>query len=175
MAKEKIEVKKLNSREMFGYLGGKMVFTPKKAMETLGFTKEDYFSVTIEPMNDDDCQSIRSYNSDSASQFAMWMAEKGKEYTDTMNAYNNNDPMTPEQARLFNEGVEMRRTTTHNTEKLDLVQQYITKLTEPHPEAGKGAINKKAWLRMPPTIKEEIYNEIIDISYMGNDEAINLQ
>jgi hypothetical protein len=176
MAKQKIEVKKLNSRDMFGYLGGKTKFTPKQAFKEMGFAKEDYFSVTIEPMNDDDCQAIRSYNTDKETQFAMWMAEKGKAYTDAMRVYTTeSENLTKEQALLITEGVEKRRNCTHNREKLEVVQKYITQLTEPHPKASKGLINKSAWLRMPPLIKEEIYNEIVDISYMSNDEAINLQ
>jgi hypothetical protein len=174
--KTEVEVKKLTDREMFGYLGGKTKFTPKKSFEELGFDKDNYFSITIEPMSDDDCQAIRSYNSDTDKQFTLWMAGKGKAYTDAMDAYNSKKKnLTTEQAELINEGVQVRRKETHNSEKLGVVQKYITKLTKPHPKASTGVIDTNAWLRMPSLIKEEIYNEIIDISYMSNDDAINLQ
>lgn len=171
-----IEVKKLSGREMFGYLGGKTKFTPKKSMMAMGFAEEDYYSVTIEPMSDEDCETIRSYNADTENQFGLWMAEKGKDYTDAMRVYTESaEKLTKEQATLINEGVAKRKECKHNREKFSLVQKYITSLTKPHPEAKTGEINKKAWRLMPIGIKQEIYNEIIEISYMSNDEAINLQ
>lgn len=178
--KRVVEVKEVfEDSSIYGYLGGVVTYTPK-VFEDMGVPKKKQFSVGIEPMSDEDCTAINSLNKEERLRMSLWyVSEEGKKFQEAneklMKFTEDGDEFTDEDfdtIKLIEKHKDLIDTSEH---KLKIVQKYIKNLSSPHPLAKKGIISDKAWRAMPLKIKADIYNAIIDISMLSEQDAINLQ
>ena len=182
MAKEKavVKVKTVPSdSEIYGYLGGLTTFTPS-VFKKMKVPKAKQFSVDIEPMSADDCTAINSLNRSEQMRMSLWYSsEQGKKFTeanDKLREFDGTgDAFTDEDFTNVQSIVKQRALVNTDSQKFKIVQNSISNLSKPHPLFSDGVISDKAWDNMPLEIKAEIYNQCYDMSYLGNDEAINLQ
>jgi hypothetical protein len=182
MAVEKkvVEVKTVPSDvDIYGYLGGAVTFTPT-AFKKMKVPKKKQFSVDIEPMSADDCTAINSLNKSEQMRMSLWYSSpQGKLFTEAnekLRDFKGDDnSFTDEDFNNVQSIVKQRALINTDAQKYKIVQNSISNLTAPHPLADGGVICDTAWDNMPQEIKAEIYNKCYDISYLGVDEAINLQ
>ena len=164
--------------DVFGYLGDSEVYTPA-IFEEKNVPKNKRYSVTIEPMNDDDCTTIRALNRQEMTQFQLWLSDNTESVkANTKWLASTKDKkitLTEKEMALISEMIQKREHFSTNSQKFKIVRNYISDLSKPHPNAGDGLIDLKVWERMPKAIKADIYNRIYDISMMSNSDAINLQ
>ena len=182
MAVEKkvIQVKDVPSDvDIYGYLGGAITFTPT-AFKKMKVPKKKQFSVDIEPMSADDCAAINSLNRSEQMRMSLWYSSpEGKLFTEANDKLKDFDgdtsKFTDEDFNNVQSIVRQRALVNTDSQKFKIVQNSISNLSEPHQLANTGVICDTAWDNMPKNIKAEIYNKCFDMSYLGNDEAVNLQ
>ena len=178
--KKTIKVKEvIQDDSIYGYLGGAVTYSPASFKKSK-VPKAKQFTVDIEPMSDEDCTAINSLNKTQQLRMSLWyVSEEGQQFTKANDKLikftGENSDFSDEDFASVQLLEKQRNLVSNDKEKFAIVQKYITNLSEPHPLYSDGIITDKAWQQMPKKYKADIYNAIIDMSMLTEDEAINLQ
>ena len=178
--KKTIEVKDTTQdSDIYGYFGGSITYTPQ-TLKDKKVPKAKQFTVDIEPMNDEDCTTINSLNKQEQLRMSLWyVSEDGKKFQEAnekLKAFTGNGSNFTDEDFASVQLLQAHRAKISNDKlKFEIVQKYVSNLSEPHPKAKSGVIRWATWNGLPVKIRADIYNEIVNISMLSEEDAINLQ
>lgn len=146
-------------REIYGYRGGVMTYTPA-VFDTLNVPEEKRYTVDIEPMSDEDCEAIRSINEGLQVELFLWAGQNG---IDTKSMF---DTSKPEGLAFLKKSKQIEPA----AKKYSIIYKYLSNLQN-HPD---GELTEELWAATPNTIRADIYNKVYEISNVSNGEFTNL-
>ena len=154
--KEVIELRDIE-RELYGYTGGKLTYSPA-VFDLMEIPEDKRFTVDIEPMSDADCMLVRQINENIKTELFLWAGERGIDPANIGSGAN---------SLAF---YQKAATLDNPAEKFQIVFKYISNLKNHQSKT----LTEKVWHRMPNKIREDIYNKVVEISNVSVGESINL-